>query len=201
MKNMCALPRFLYTVLALGALFLATHANGSADDSGQSHLQGSVVAHLPLSGAARRIFLRQDGKAQYLYVQQLSGQGFTVIDVTRPGRPKLVKRMPLESRTVMGSGLIITETPDNSRIVDPSPEDDSRVDAKVPESVHVLDVSDPGHPQRVANVSGTSVLEDPARHLVYVVNGDGVWILSNRHAARSHECSSSDAISSIPNCN
>src|SRR5580693_3166669 len=88
MKYNSLLRRLLYMSVALGALFLATLANASGGDFYQSYAQTEVIARLPLSGGgATRMFLRQDGKAKYLYVQRASQQGFTVIDVTKPERP------------------------------------------------------------------------------------------------------------------
>ena len=73
--------------------------------------------------------------------------------------------------------------------------------SRVVESVRVLDVSDPAHPRTVQNFDGvTSILQDSARNLIYVANGDGVWIGSHQQVLRRHECSSSDAISPMPNC-
>ncbi|HXY11571.1 MAG TPA: hypothetical protein VEI52_27300, partial [Terriglobales bacterium] len=67
--------------------------------------------------------------------------------------------------------------------------------------VLILDVSDPAHPRKVQSFSGvTSILPDNARGMIYVANSDGIWILSHRQVLRSHPCSSSDAISPIPNC-
>ena len=58
------------------------------------------------------------------------------------------------------------------------------------------------HPQTVQSFSGvTSILPDDARGLIYVANGEGIWILSHQQVLRRHYCSSSDAISAgIPNC-
>ncbi|HXC42365.1 MAG TPA: hypothetical protein VNY51_02455 [Candidatus Dormibacteraeota bacterium] len=193
---------FMCAVLALSALFLTKRANASAADFYQSSKQAKVLARLPLSsGGSARMFLRQEGKTRYLYVQRASQQGVTVIDVTKARRPKVVHRAPLETLTVMGSGLVVTETLDHSATLSASGarngDGDHRGDV-VPESVHVLDVRDPAHSRTVGS---TSVLEDPARNLVYVVNDDGIWILSRQQGLRGHKCSSSDAISPIPNCN
>ncbi|MGA7381062.1 MAG: hypothetical protein WBX03_09435 [Terriglobales bacterium] len=147
------------------------------------------------------MFLRRAGRTLYLYVQRPSRQGFTVINVTKPGHPKLVKRVPLETLTVMGSGLMVTETPDQSRNVGTSPAEGTRTDNTGPEPVHVLTISDPDHPLTVQHFSGvTSVLPDDARGLIYVANREGIWVLSHQQALRRHECSSSDAISNMPDC-
>ncbi len=72
----------------------------------------------------------------------------------------------------------------------------------VPESIRVLDTSDPAHVRTVQTFSEvTSVVPDDARGLIYVANGDGIWILSHKRVLRRHECTSEDDISPIPNCN
>ena len=194
-------------ILALGILFLAMHADASPGDFYTSYTGARVIAHLALSGASpRQMFLQQAGRKQYLYVQQPSQQGFTVVDVTKPRKPKVVSHVPQENLTMVGSGLAISETPANSATVSAShaagSEEGTRGGSSVPESVRVLDVSDPAHPRPVQTFSGvTSVLPDDARGLIYVANGQGIWILSHQQVLRRHECSSSDAISFMPNCN
>jgi hypothetical protein len=193
-------------VLTLGALFLTTRADASSGDFYPSYVQARVIGHLPLSGGARRMFLQQEGRTQYLYVQQPSQQGFTVIDVRKPDRPKVVNHMRQENLTMVASGLAISQTPDNSATVGTSRAtgntEGARGGGSVPESVRVLDVSDPAHPRTVQTFSGvTSILPDDARGLIYLANGEGIWILSHQRVLRRHRCSSSDAISSaIPNC-
>ena len=110
-----------------------------------------------------------------------------------------------EDRRRVGSGLAISETPENSAIERTSlgtgNAEGPRGSDTVFESVRVLDVSDPAHPRTVQNFDGvTSILQDSARNLVYVANGDGVWIVSHQRVLRRHECNSSDAISPMPNC-
>jgi hypothetical protein len=199
-KTTCKTRRLICAALVLLAVFLARPAGASADSSNPSKPQAKIVAHLPLSGdRATRIFLRQQGKTRYLYIQRVSQQGFTVIDV------ELVARVPLETRTVMGSGLLVTETPNKSSLATPlhttQKADNGHEYSVDPESIHVLDVSDSAHPLTVGTFTGvTSVLTDDVRGLIYVANGDGIWILSHRDPLRGHECSSSDATSPIPNC-
>jgi hypothetical protein len=203
MKPICAIRLSVCAVLAFCALVLTTRADASSADVYRFYPQARVIAHVHLpDGAAGRVFFRQEGKTRYLYVQQRLRQGFTVVDVTKPGHPKLVNRVPLETRTVMGSGLVITETTYNQATENTSPAEGIRGDETVPESVHVLGISDPSRSRTVQTFDGvTSIVEDPARNLIYVVNGDGVWILPHQQGSRGHECGSSDAISPIPNCN
>jgi len=205
MKTICKIRSFSCAGIALGALWLATCSDAAVGDFNPSYVQPKVIAHLSLSGGARQMFLQQEGKTQYLYVQQLSHQGLTVIDVTKPERPKVVNQVALENLTMLGSGLAISETLSDAPTVGtssaPGKADDPPGSDAARESVRVLDVSDPGHPRTIESFEGvTSILQDSARSLVYVANGDGVWIVSHQPVPRRHDCSSLDATSPMPNC-
>jgi hypothetical protein len=204
MKTILKIRTLICVVLALGALLTAPGADASDSDSYFSYLEARVIAHLPLSGGIRRMFLQQEGRRQFLYVQQPFRQGVTVINITKPERPKVVNQVSLENLTMVSFGLAIFETPENSATVGASlaTGDAERLHGSgVLKSIRVLDVSDPAHPRTVQNFDGvTSMLEDSAQNLFYVANGDGVWIVSHQQVLRRHECSSSDAISPLPNC-
>jgi hypothetical protein len=204
MKTILKIRTLICVVLAVAALSSSPGADASDSDSYPSYLEAKVIAHLPLSGGIRRMFLQQEGRRQFLYVQRPSQQGVAVIDITKPERPKMVNQVPLENLTMVNFGLAIFETPENSAPVGASlatGNAEGRHGSGVLESVRVLDVSDPAHPRTVQNFDGvTSILQDSAQNLLYVANGDGVWIVSHQQVLRRHECSSSDAISPLPNC-
>jgi hypothetical protein len=204
MKTILRIRNVTCVVLAVGALLSTPGAVASDGDSYPSYLQAKVIAHLPLSGGARQMFSQQEGSRQFLYVQQSPQQGVTVIEVTKPERPKVVNQVPLENLTMVSFGLAISETPRSSATWVVSLGDgnvEGPPGSGVLESVRVLDVSDPAHPRTVRNFDGvTSILQDSTRNLLYVANGDGVWIVSHQQVLASHECSSSDAISPLPNC-
>lgn len=201
MRTVLRIRPLICGVLAVGALLSTPGADASDSDSYASYSEARVIAHLPLSGGIRRMFLQQEGRRQFLYVQQPSHQGVTVIDITKPERPKMVNQVPLENLTMVSFGLAIFETPENPATVGSSLNTEGRHGSGVLESVRVLDVSDPAHPRTVQSFDGvTSILQDSAQNLLYVANGDGVWIVSHQQVLRRHECSSSDAISPLPNC-
>lgn len=209
MKTIWKIRSFAGMALTLGAVLFTTGADASDSDFYPSYLQATVIAHLPLSGGAQQLLLQQEGRNQYLYVRQPSHRGVTVIDITKPERPKVISQIPLENLTMVGSGLAIFETPENSATVRTSPgsslatgnAEDARGNGAVLEWVRVFDVSDPAHPRAVQNFDAvTSILHDSARNLIYIANGDGVWIMSHEQVLRRHECTSSDATSSMPNC-
>jgi LVIVD repeat len=192
-------------VLAIIAtVLLATPVLAAPGDFYTSYQQAKVIAHLPLSGPApTQMFLQRQGRKQYLYVQQSGKQGFTVIDVSKPKKPKVITNVAQQHIDAMGSALAITQAPAKSDHDSAMAGEGSRGGgARTPQSVRVLDVSDPAHPRTVQTFNGvTSVLPDNAHNLVYVANGDGIWVLSHQQYLRRHLCSSSDAISSAePNC-
>ena len=201
--KICKSRTLACALLALCAVSLARYATASGDFY-TSYLRAKVIAHLPLSPTARQMFLQREGRKLYLYIQQPSQQGFTIVDVSKPAKPKTVSHVPHEKLVTVGSGLAIAENPESSATVGTSASgsrEGTRGGGNVPESVRVLDVSDPAHPQTVRTFSGvTNILSDNARGLIFVANTDGVWILSHQKVLRRHECSSSDAISEMPNC-
>lgn len=203
MKTIRKTRRFDCVLLLLGALVLPIYAGASPGDFYPSY-ETKIVGHLALSGKpARQMFLQQEGRRTYLYVRQASQQGYTVFDVTKPERPKLLNQVSQGNLTILDSGVAISETPDSaspSRSVGDAGR--SQGGSRTPELVRVLDVSDPAHPRTVQTFEGvTSIVRDDARSLIYVANGDGIWVLSHREVLRRHLCRSSDAISSaIPNC-
>jgi hypothetical protein len=201
MKTILGIRNFTCVVLTVGALLSTPGAIASDSDYYPSYLPAKVIAHLPLSGGARKMFSQQEGSREFLYVQQSPQQGVTVIDITKPELPKVVNQVPLENLTMVSFGLAVSETPENSATVGGTGNAEGPPGSGVLESIRVLDVSDPAHPRTVRNFDGvTSILQDSARNLLYVANGDGVWIVSHQQVLRSHECSSSDALSPMPNC-
>jgi hypothetical protein len=201
MKTILRIRNVTSLVLTVGALLSTPGAIASDSDSYPSYLPAKVIAHLPLSGGVRQMFSQQEGSRQFLYVQQSPRQGVTVIDITKPELPKVVKQAPLENLTMVSFGLAVSETLENSATVGGTGNAEGPLGSGVLESVRVLDVSDPAHPRTVRKFDGvTSILQDSARNLLYVANGDGVWIVSHQQVLSSHECSSSDALSDLPNC-
>lgn len=203
MKTFHKTPRFNRVWLWLIAFVLPICAVASPGDFYPAYV-AKVVGHLSLSKKpTRQMFLQKEGRKSYLYVRQASQQGYTVFDVTKPQRPKLLNQVSQGNLTYLDSGFAISETPDSaSPSRSTGDQATSQGGSTAPELVRVLDVSDPAHPRTVQTFAGvTSIARDDARGFIYVANGDGIWILSHREILRRHLCSSSDAISSaIPNC-
>jgi hypothetical protein len=189
--------------LALGVFLFPICAGASAADLYISH-ETKIVGHIALPGTPiGQMLLQQEGRKAYLYVRQVSQPGYAVFDVTKPKRPKAVNHVSQRNLTMVDSGLAISEMPDNSSASRPVALLDSGHGASpTPELVRVINVTDPTHPRTIQTFEGvTSIVRDDGRSLIYIANGDGIWIVSHRQVMRRHLCSSSDAISSaIPNC-
>jgi hypothetical protein len=192
--------------LVLLAFFAATAPGADAKHRAAkpSEQPATVVAHLALSGSpTSQMDLHENGDKQYLYIGANSNEGVTVLDVTNPDQPKVIKRVawPNQASTgrlqMVSGGLALAEGPDS----------DSMAAAPPPSTmtVKVLDLSDPANPRTVLSFSGvTSTLDDEARNLVYITNREGLWILRNNQAqaaaAKQHACTSDDAYNDVASC-
>jgi hypothetical protein len=199
-------PAVWFLAVALGAL-VATAPISSANNkkAKPTDVPASVLAHLPLPLApGNEMVLQKIGDKQYLYIQLASNQGFLIVNVTKPDQPYLINR-PAKSSDgaagkleVVGPDLGISEVPDKTAPT-------SRHSAETPtETVRLLDLSDPTSPKTIQTFQGvTSILGDPGRALVFLTNGDGLWILKHRHeflqpSKTKPRCDSESAIQAMP---
>ena len=117
--NKIRTSRFVRYTLALLLLFVAMASSATAKHKPETPADSvTVVAHLPLPRASvSQIFLQGHGNKQYLFIQQASEEGFTIVDVTKPHRPNVVNRVKLpnkasgETLQMVGVGLAIAEAP------------------------------------------------------------------------------------------
>jgi len=191
--------------LVLLAFFAATMPSADAKHRAAkpSEQPATVVAHLALSGSSTsQMDLHENGGKQYLYISANSNEGVTVVDVTNPGQPKVIRRLawPNEASTgrlqMVSGGLALAEGPDNDSMAATPPPSTT---------VTVLDLSDLANPRTVLSFSGvTSTLQDEAHNLVYITNREGLWILRDNQAlaaaAKRHACTSDDAYNDVASC-
>lgn len=193
----------LTAVAALLAGLAAISPNAGAKHRAAPPTQepASVIAHLALPGiTVRQLDLQQNGNKQYLYIEELSKNGFAIVDVTKPTQPDVIKSeaWPGEASTgklqLVSGRLALAEAPDATT------ETVSRT-----ETLKVLDLSNPANPRTILTFSGvTSTLADDAHNLVYITNGEGLWILRNNQAlasvAKQDACTSDDAYNDVASC-
>jgi len=74
------------------------------------------------------------------------------------------------------------------------------------ESIRVLDLSDPRNPRTLQTFDGvTKVLAEDTRNLIYITNGEGLWVLRHNPAQESKKrslppCDSESVFSPIVDC-
>ena len=172
--------------LALLALF-ATMASSATATPRPTKQPVTVIAHLLLPGApASQMFVQEHGRKQYLYIERASKEGFTIVDVTKPSQPIVIKRVawPNEASAgklqMVGAGLALAAAPDGAS---------GTLGGGYPtQSLSVLDLSDPANPRTLQSFSGvTSVLADDARNLIYIANSEGLWILRHKQEQLTHK--------------
>jgi len=207
-----ASSRFPLFLVVLGLLFVASGARaqnptdpGTASGlqiptQGTEHIR--VVGHLPLQNMhVNQMFVQQRGSKTYLFLHRPTKQAYAVVDVTTPGSPVLVSRDTLKESsatqiegTAPGSAFAIAVTPENSA-------ESQGSTALASETVQFVDMSNPKSAKTVKIFKGvTSIYPDDGRKLVYLVNGDGLWIVSHNMTHPLPLCNSESALTPEPDC-
>ncbi len=200
-----AMSHYCRVCIIFSAAAVVMPAPSMVANTKPTEVPAKVIAHLPLQEApGSEMLLLNKGDRQYLYVQKASKQGFTLIDVTKPGLPSLVNRTASSNDAtagkleIVGPDMGLAEVPDkNSKGVIRSTDNPT-------ETVKILDLSDPAHPKVLQTFTGvTSILQDPGRGLIYLANNEGLWILNLSNpgitpAKTKKPCGSTDALAAMP---
>jgi hypothetical protein len=134
-----------------------------------------VVAHIPLPGLTPvdMAMQAQGNDKFYLYVQHSNDQGISIIDVTKPNQPKALGLVPWPNpdqtgrMSVTGNLAVIAES--GIPVMHASDSNDGLV---------FWDLCNPAVPTVVDKFSGVVKWFQDERNFVYVLNGDGLWIVS-----------------------
>jgi hypothetical protein len=192
-------------VFVLFLVFVALLPANDAPPKKPTDVPATVIAHLPLpQPTGNQMLLQKEEGKQYLYVQQASKQGFMVVDVSKPERPNLLKRTAQSSQATAGDLEMVT--PKIAIAEAPEKKVTTLTSSNHPtETVRVLDVSDPRNPKTIQEFDGvTSLLPDGGHGLIYLTNGEGLWILRYSRAAllepakKKPPCDSNSEIMAMP---
>jgi hypothetical protein len=163
------------TAMAVLATVLLVSGGASAKDHKAKgpDSQARVVAHIPLTGlSAIDMAMQNKGNDKvYLYVQHSKDQGISIIDVSNPTEPKIVGTTPWpdlapSSRMNLAGDLAIIAENDVPRR---SGSNDGLV---------LWDLSNPAAPRVVQKFEGVVKWLQDERDFVYVLNAEGLWIVS-----------------------
>jgi hypothetical protein len=137
--------------------------------------ESHVVAHISFSGlsAVDMAMQRKVNDKYYLYVEHSKDQGISIIDISKPTQPKAVAVIPwpdpnLSSRiSLTGNLAVIAETEILPMHINTSTDD-----------LVLWDLSNPVAPRVVQKFSGVVKWLQDERNFIYVLNGDGLWVVS-----------------------
>ena len=153
----------------------------------QSQEQVSVVGHLDLQGMqVKQIFVQQRSGKSYLLLRRADQNAFAIVNVSDPAKPLLADKDVFRQLAgaevdlpAPGSTLAIAFVPERNSAPAPSAMPASAITLPT-ESVRLIDLTDPQHPKTVKIFNGvTSVASDDGRKLVFLVNNEGLWIVSH----------------------
>jgi hypothetical protein len=165
---------FVITLLST-LLLVPSGASAKEHKSKGSNNQAQVVAHISFAGlsAVDMAMQKKVNDKYYLYVQHSKDQGISIIDISKPTDPKAIGVIPgpdpaKSSRmNVTGDLAIIAEN--GVPALRRSPADDDLI---------FWDLSNPAAPRVVQKFSGVVKWLQDERDFVYVLNGDGLWVVS-----------------------
>ncbi len=168
-----------FSSMALALLTTALLVSGGASAKEHkvkgSDTQAHVVAHISFSGlsAVDMAMQKKVNDKYYLYVEHSKDQGISIIDISKPAHPKAVGVIPWpdparSSRmNLTGDLAIIAE----SQVL-PMHSSTSNDD------LVLWDLSNPAAPRVVQKFSGVVKWLQDERNFIYVLNGDGLWVVS-----------------------
>jgi len=135
-----------------------------------------VVAHIQFDGMSEMDMTIQTrpGDRYYLYVQHSKGEGVSIIDISRPEKPKAIG--VLHEGDAAGDGkMTITG---NLAIVSERAVASSHGGELSNGDVVLWDTSDPTSPRLVQKFSKVVKWLQDNREFIYVLADDGLWIVS-----------------------
>ena len=137
-----------------------------------------VIGHVPLSGSAVTQFIAtQHYSSFYLYAERADGKA-TLIDVSKTDQPAVLGDVAYAPGTGTSSLALVAGT---SVLVSSEPNPANKADA--PQTLKIMDLSDPEHPKVAREFTGvTAISKDDNRGLIFLANAEGVWIL-RKHLA------------------
>jgi hypothetical protein len=184
--------KFNSTALVLLATVLLVSGGASAKDhkAKGSDNQARVVAHISFTGlSAIDMAMQNKGNDKvYLYVQHSQFQGISIIDISKPTVPKALGVIPwpgpaMSSKmNVTGDLAIIAET--GVLPIRSSTSNDSLV---------LWDLSNPAAPRVVQKFSGVVKWLQDDRNFLYVLNDEGLWVVSKPADRQPEQTESSNS--------
>jgi hypothetical protein len=164
------------TLALLAAILVISTAASAKDHKPKaSDNQARVVAHIEFTGLSPvdMAMQRKLNDKYYLYVQHSKDQGISIIDITKPAQPKTVGVTPwpdpAHSSTMNVTGDLAIIAENGIPVMRSTNSNDDLV---------LWDLSNPASPRVVQKFSGVVKWLQDERDFIYVLNGEGLWVVS-----------------------
>ena len=164
------------TLALLAAVLVVSTAASAKDHKPKaSDNQARVVAHIEFTGLSPvdMAMQRKLNDKYYLYVQHSKDQGISIIDITKPAQPKTVGVTPwpdpAQSSTMNVTGDLAIIAENGIPVMRSTNSNDDLV---------LWDLSNPASPRVVQKFSGVVKWLQDERDFIYVLNGEGLWVVS-----------------------
>lgn len=173
----------LSSLLILAGLTTLAPLAGAKDRKPSPKDEIEVVGHIPLShGPVTRFLATQHYSSYYLYAEHEAGKNATLIDITQSSQPSVLGDVAYAPNggsnslsVVAGTDALVSSEPPAAAVVQP------------PQTIRIMDFSDPKNPRVAREFTGVTALsKDAGRGLIFVANADGIWIL-RKHLAQDPE--------------
>jgi hypothetical protein len=173
---MASLPTGLIFIIAALTAIPGLEAKSMPKTNATPQDRIDIMANLAVTGGpVTRITMTQHYSRSYLYVEHAS-RSLTLVDVTDARHPSIVANMDLPSTE---SGLVMAAAGDAALVSS----EVSSAAAPATKTMSIVSFADPTHPQTVKQfVNVTSTASDERRGLIFLANGDGLWILHRNPA-------------------
>jgi hypothetical protein len=161
-------------IVASTVLLVASVAQAK-DHKPKPDNQAQVVAHISFSGLAvmDMAIQKKPNDQYYLYVQHARDQGISVIDIGKPAQAKVIGLMSWPDSAMAGS---MNLTGNMALIAESEVLSTPRSSPK--NDLVLWDMSNPTSPRVVQKFSGVVKWLEDERSFIYVLNGDGLWVIS-----------------------
>jgi hypothetical protein len=171
------------TLFSLVSLFVPlAHAKSKEKEKKQQQPTAVgiyLISHIPLpETTVSNIVASSDPSRQLLQLTDATRRTLTVVDVTEPGKPRLLEHSQLPPefanaslQTRIGDTALFSTAESTSGHGDPR-------------AITLVSFADPSNPKAVQKFEGVTALwSDRGRELIYLTNADGLWILQVYSAA------------------
>lgn len=187
--------RFAFvTALFVG---LSVLASSSPAQTPQGHEVTKVVGHLPLDNIdVNQMFVQKRGAKYFLYLHRPHKDVFALVDVTNPSKPVLLNRdaMKGDNQTrplAEDSAVALSVVSQNSQNSTSLPT----------ETVQLINMANPKAVKVLKTFKGvTAFTPDTDRKVLYLVNSEGLWIVSHHMTHPLPLCDSESELNPEPNC-